>query len=212
MSANEPAVPPRPVVSAEPGATGREPITRKLEGGERALQIWPLPTEQGFLEEFLTYIFARYWDRIVFGPLIEGAAYELTCPCAPQAIRLFDGYLTVNFGGPHFHLCIGENQGPPKDRTPEDLKRRRKPSKAQIFRRLDRDGAPLSWGFEMENGAGEPMISIFFASPFLSAGDQINPEPLWERLAMWRDIAQRYLGRPPEAFDETGKGYRGGHG
>ncbi len=29
---------------------------------------------------------------------------------------------------------------------------------------------------------------------------------------MWRDIAQRYLGRPPEPFDETGTGFRGGHG
>jgi hypothetical protein len=196
----------------EPTVIQREPIVQKLDGGQRALQIWPLPTEQSFLKDFLTYLFETYWDQIVFGPLIQGAAYELTCPCKPTLIRLFDGYLTVSFGGPHFHLCIGENKGPPLDRTPEELKAHRRPSKAQIFRRLDKEGAPLSWGFEMENGAGEPMISIFFASPFLSAGDRLTDTPQWDRLAMWRDIAQRYLGRPPEAFDESGKGYRGGHG
>jgi hypothetical protein len=189
----------------------KDPIVTKLEGGGRALQVWPLPVDEKFLEEFLTYVFTNYWDQVVFGPLIEGAAYELTCPRAPSRIRLFDGYLTVNFDGPHFHLCIGENKGSPKDPTPEALKARRRPSKAEIFRRLDKNGAPISWGFEMHNGAGEPMISIFFASPFLSAGDKLTKEPLWERLTMWRDIAQRYLGREAEAFDETGKGWGGGH-
>lgn len=186
-----------------------EPIVEKLPGGERAVQYWALPTDEAFLEEFLTYIFETYWDRIIFGPLIEGAAYEWTCPSPPQKIRLFDGYLTVSFGGPHFHLCIGENKGPPRDPTPPELKARRMPSKARLFRRIDKHGAPISWGFEMENGAGEPMISIFFASPFLEAGDKIRREPKWEQLTMWRDVAQRYLGRLPEAFDETGYGYGG---
>jgi hypothetical protein len=188
----------------------REPVVTSL-GGKRAMQVWPMSTDSKSLEDFLTYIFKNYWDQIVFGPIIEGAAYELTCPCKPTTIRVFDGYLTVSFGGPHFHLCIGENKGPPNNRTPEELKARRKPSKAQIFRRLDKDGAPISWGFEMVNGSGEPMISIFFASPFLSAGDKMDRVPVWSRLEMWRDISQRYLGRPPEAFDETGKGFLGGH-
>lgn len=190
-----------------------EPKTTTLGDGARALQTWDTPVDEAFLEEFLTYIFTRYWDKIVFGPMIEGAAYELTCPRAPTTCRVFDGYLTIAFDGPHFHLCIGENNGPANNPTPDDLKRRRKPSKARIFRRLDNDGAPISWGFEMWNGANEPMISIFFASPFLEAGDKVIKEPKWENLAMWRDISKRYLGRSAEAFDESGKGYRGGgHG
>jgi hypothetical protein len=190
----------------------RDPIVTSLDDGKRALQVWPLPLDEAFLEEFLTYVFTNYWDQIVFGPLIEGAAYEFTCPREPSKISLFDGYLTVSFDGPHFHLCIGENKGSPKDPTPEDLKARRKPSQAQIFRRLDKEGAPISWGFEMKNGVGEPMISIFFASPFLSAGDKLTDTPQWDRLVMWRDIAQRYLGRAPEEFDATGRGFRGGCG
>jgi hypothetical protein len=50
----------------------RDPIVTKLDEGKRALQVWPLPLEEAFLEEFLTYIFKNYWDQIVFGPLIEG--------------------------------------------------------------------------------------------------------------------------------------------
>jgi hypothetical protein len=190
----------------------KDPIVTKLDGGQRALQTWPLPLDEAYLEEFLTYLFTNYWDHVIFGPIIEGAAYELTCPCKPNRISKFDGYLTISFDGPHFHLCIGENKGSKDSPTPEDLKARRKPSKAEVFRRLDKDGAPISWGFEMKNGADEPMISIFFASPFLSAGDKVSKEPIWDRLTMWRDISKRFLGREAEEFDASGRGYRGGHG
>jgi hypothetical protein len=197
----------------------KEPIVNKLDG-KREMQVWPLPLDEKYLEEFLTYIFENYWDQIIFGPLIEGAAYELACPSKPSKISFFDGYLTVSFGGPHFHLCIGETKGSQAAPTPEDLKARRRPSKAQIYRRIDKDGSPISWGFEMRNGADEPMISIFFASPFL-AGDRIFQEPNWgiskvpnwQKLAMWRDISKRYLDREPEQFDQSGRGYAaGGHG
>jgi len=54
-------------------------------------------------------------------------------------------------------------------------------------------------GLRDEECADEPMISIFFASPFLSAGDRFE-EPL-DRLTMWRDISKRFLGREAEEFD-----------
>ena len=190
----------------------KDPIVNMLDDN-RQMEVWPLPLDEEYLKELLTYIFENYWDQIIFGPLIEGAAYELTCPSKPSRISFFDGYLTVSFGGPHFHLCVGENNGSRESPTPQELKARRKPSAAQIFRRIDKHGAPISWGFEMRNGADQPMISIFFASPFLSAGDQIPEEPQWERLAMWRDISKRYLDREPEKIDQSGRGYAaGGHG
>ncbi len=55
--------------------------------GKRAKQIWPLPTDEAFLEEFLTDLFTRYWDQMIFGPMIEGAAYEMICPRAPSRLR-----------------------------------------------------------------------------------------------------------------------------
>ena len=59
----------------------------------------------------------------------------------------------------------------------------------------------------MKNGAGEPMITIFFATPFVTNAEILEQEPKWERLAMWRDISLKYLHRPAEAFDESGHGY-----
>lgn len=84
----------------------------------------------------------------------------------------------------------------------------RKPSKAQIFRRYGNDEKPNSWGFEMWNGHGEPMISIFFPNPFLSDQDTLPDVPDFSRLASWRAISKRWLGREPEARDEQGKGFK----
>ena len=141
--------------------------------------------------------------------MIEGAAYEWRCPSPPTKIGFSDGYLTVHFAtGGHFHLCIGENRGHPQNPTPPELTARRKPSKAQLFRGFGRDGKPLSWGFEMWNGAGEPMISVFFPNPFIEDDDALAEVPDFSRLATWRSIAGVWLRRAPEAIDEEGRGFR----
>jgi hypothetical protein len=181
----------------------REPVIEPTEDGKRINQYWELSRDPEYLREFLTYIFENHWKDIIWGPLIPGAAYELKCPCAPTRISYSSGYLTVMFGGPHFHLCIGHY-----DKATPEQNAHRQPSLARIHRRLDQRGAPLSWGFEMRNGKGEPMISIFFPNPFLTDADGLADEPNWSKLAVWRDIAKRYLGREPEAFDESGLGYR----
>lgn len=185
-----------------------EPTTATFPSGFGGKQEWVLPTDTTYLEEFLGYIFANYWADIVYGPLVDGASYELMCPCEPTEISFSNGYLTIGFDGPHFHLCIGPvSAGEGRPPVPEDYNRKRMPSSATIFRQLDAAGAPVSWGFDMKNGAGEPMMTIFFASPFVTRASILEQEPKWERLAMWRDISGRYLYRAPEAFDESGVGY-----
>lgn len=185
-----------------------EPDVERHEDGRVSRELWVLPAEEAFLEAFLRDVFESHWDGVVFGPLIEGAAYEWKCPSKPRSVTLFDAYLTVHFGkGGHFHLCIGDNKGSESHPTPADLRERRKPSKAQIFRRFDRHGHPISWGFEMENGHGEPMVTIFFPSPFLTDDDGIPEAPDFTRLATWRAIARKWLDREAEALDETGRGY-----
>ncbi len=189
-----------------------EPRTVRDAAGHRTREVWPLPTEEAFLEPFLRDLFETHWRGLVFGPLIQGAAYEFRCPSAPRGVTLFDGYLTVHFGGGgHFHLCIGENQGSKSNPTPAALRAHRKPSKAQLFRGFGRDGKPLSWGFEMWNGKDEPMISVFFPNPFLTDDDRIAESPDFSRLAVWRAVARTWLRREPEALDEEGKGFGGGH-
>lgn len=194
---------PRWIISAEPervGGTGCGAVER---------EVWPLPVDEVFLRVFLTDLFENHWQGIRFGPLIEGAAYEWRCPSAPTKIGFLDGYLTIRFEtGGHFHLCVGANRGTPKNPTHPELTARRKPSKAQLFRGFGRDGKPLSWGFEMWNGVGEPMISVFFPNPFIEDDDTLSPLPDFSRLATWRSIAATWLRRPPEAIDEEGRGFR----
>lgn len=179
--------------------------------GRKTREVWPLPMEEAFLEAFLRDLFERHWEGLVFGPLIQGAAYEFKCPSKPRSVTLFDGYLTVHYGsGGHFHLCIGENRGSEANPTPAALKAHRKPSKAQLFRGYGRDGKPVTWGFEMWNGKDEPMISIFFPNPFLTDDDQIAKQPDFSRLSVWRSVSKTWLNREPEAIDETGRGFGGG--
>jgi hypothetical protein len=190
----------------------REPSeTIRGEDGAVRREIWKLETKEATLEAFLRDVFETHWSGIRFGPLIEGAAYEWRCPGAPEKIGLLDGYLTVMFGhGGHFHLCIGENRGSDRFPVAPELTRRRQPSKAQLFRGYGPDGKPVSWGFEMWNGAGEPMISIFFANPFIEDDDSLAETPDFSRLATWRAISKRWLGRGPEAIDEEGRGFAHG--
>jgi hypothetical protein len=179
------------------------------DNGARSREYWELPLNEDFLQAFLRDIFESHWRGIRFGPLIQGAAYEWRCPTEPTQITLSDGYLTVLFGGGgHFHLCIGENKGSERAPTSPELRAHRRPSKAQIFRGFGADGKPVTWGFEMWNGKNEPMISIFFANPFIDDDDSLADEPQWDRLAMWRRVSKTWLGREEEALDAEGRGFR----
>jgi hypothetical protein len=173
------------------------------DGFTSAVQEWALPLEEAYLAEFIQYVFKNYWDQVNFGPLIEGASYEMTCAHAPTYFDLSNGFLTIACGTQHFHICVGTGGWPVGDTRPARL-----PGKAVIFRRLDMKGAPLTWGFELVNSAGTPMLTIHFSNPHADLGDKLLKPPRWENLAMWRDIAKRYLGREPEQFDETGDGYQ----
>ena len=187
--------------------------SRCREDGSLAREAWALPLEEALLEAFLRDLFGTHWRGIRFGPMIQGAAYEWKCPGPPKRISLFDGYLTVMFGnGGHFHLCIGENRGSPANPTGPALRAHRRPSRAEIFRGFDRDAKPLTWGFELWNGEGENGLTVFFPSPFLNDDDTLADPPDFSRLAAWRAISARWLGRAPEALDEEGKGFAGaGH-
>lgn len=177
-------------------------IEERDGAGQVRTQRWPLATDGAFVQEILEDVFRNYWDRIIFGPILGGIAYEWTCPRAPDRFELSGGYLTIGFGGPHFHLCVGPGAWPD---TPEG--REHMPGSASIFRSLDEHGAPNSWGFELRDGAGNPAMSIWFDSPFLTGPDQLAETPDFSRLAMWRDISKRYLGLEPDPFDETSHGF-----
>jgi len=170
------------------------------------VEVFALPTDEVSLEALLRDLFEQHWDKITFGPLIQGAAWEIRAPHAPTHIGMLDGYLTVAFGASHFHLCIGATRGPRHDPTPPSLARHRKTARAELYRRLDRSGAPASWGLRLFNGAGEQQLTILLPNPFLSAeGDKLVQEPDWSRLALWDELRARWTGSTePDPLDRSG--------
>ena len=171
------------------------------------VQAFSLPTDEASLEELLRELFEQHWDKITFGPLIQGAAWEIRAPHAPTHLGMLDGYLTVAFGASHFHLCIGPHKGP-RGHPTEALARHRRTARAELYRRLDKSGAPVSWGLRLYNGKGEEQVTILLPNPFLSPdSDRVLKTPDWSRLELWDRLRSRWLGlTEPDSVDRSGRG------
>jgi len=147
-------------------------------------------------------LFEESWDRIVFGPCLQGAVFEGQFFQRPT-VTMLDGYVTVQVEGSeswHFHLCIGPHRGTESRPTPPELAGWRRCARAAFFRDSDRAGRHGSWGFRMWNGRGEQMITVFFPNPWLDADrSRFVSTPDWSRLDLWMRMRQRYAGVPAEA-------------
>jgi hypothetical protein len=176
------------------------------------VETLPLPADQTSLEEMLRDLFEHHWDKITFGPVIQGAAWEIRAAQPPTHVGMLDGYLTVAFGASHFHLCIGPHKGSRKNPTPEALARHRQTARAELYRRLDKSGAPVSWGLRLFNGHGEQQTTILLPNPFLAPdSDKVLKMPDWSRLYLWNRLRARWLGlTEPDPLDRSGVGFSHG--
>ncbi|NVJ92758.1 MAG: hypothetical protein HWE34_13940 [Methylocystaceae bacterium] len=182
------------------------------EEGNGKMEIFPLDSREENLLEIFTDVFENYWDQVVFGPLVQGAVFEIHAPNAPTRITMLDGYLTVNFGSWHFHLCIGKHKGNRFFPISPKLAHHRRCQRAEMYRYLNSDGTPRSWGMRFYNGNDEQMITVFFPNPFISDEEKVLKIPDWSRLAMWNEFRQKYLGLEPDPLDQSGVKFRcGGH-
>jgi hypothetical protein len=186
-------------------ATNSKPGRLVEEIGNGKLEIFDLDTSEAFLTELLTDLFTNYWNGIQFGTLIQGAVYEFKASQAPVKVSSLDGYLTVDFGTWHFHICIGENKGTKRSPISSELAYIRKTSRAELYRRLNPDGSIGGWGLRLFNGQNENQLTVFLPGPFLSDELKFLKEPDWSRLALWDYLRQKYLGLAPEAVDRSGK-------
>ncbi len=173
-------------------------------------EVFAIPAREDFLHPLMEDLFRNHWDKIIFGPIIQGGAYEIRAEQEPHSLTLNDGYLTIHFGKSHFHLCIGDNWGSEARPTPAALRLERKTTRAEFFRGLDNAGCPCTWGLRLFNGADDQQMTVFFPNPFLGDDDSILTEPDWSRLALWEDLGRRYLGREPDGRDRTGAGFSHG--
>ena len=176
------------------------------------IEVFALPTDAASLEELLRDLFENHWREITFGPIIQGAAWELRANEPPSTAKMFDGYLTVAFGVPHFHICIGEHRGPHNNRVSPQLAHHRRTARAELYRRLSRAGTPISWGVRLFNGKDEQQITVLLPNPFLHPEtDKILKVPDWSRLALWDQLRRRWFRLDePDPFDRSAK--RFGHG
>jgi len=180
------------------------PVEDRHADGRLKAEIWPLPIDQPFLQSLFRDLFENHWDKLTFGPMIAGGAYELRCPRAPDRVTVSGGYLTVHWGrNGHFHLCIGESN------ADAETVAHRRPSKCELVRGRDKRGDPVTWSLRVENGHGESTLSIYFPNPFLTDGDGIADTPDWSRLSLWHLILKSYAGQEADGLDTTGKGFRG---
>jgi len=141
------------------------------------------------VERLLTEVFGEHWAAISAGPVIDGAAYEIRFTGAPK-LSMLDGYLTVDTGPWHFHLCVNDHRGAA---TP-DLARVRRVARAAFFRTDGGSCVPGAWGLRLWNGRGEQMITVYFPNPWLDDDLERVREPRWALTALWDDLRKRYGG------------------
>jgi hypothetical protein len=147
----------------------------------------------------LTELFSRHWGEVTFGPVIEGSAWEIRLTAAPT-LTMRDGYLTVDTGAWHFHLCVADHRA---GGNPE-LAGARRVARAAFFRTDGGSCVPTSWGLRLWNGRGEQMITIFFPSPFYDhATETRRREPDWSRTALWEDFRARWAAAPVSCAERS---------
>lgn len=146
------------------------------------------------LEALLRELFEQHWRVLVFGYCIQGAVFELQATQAPR-LSLLDGYLTVDVGSGHMHLCIGMHRGSAANPTPPAIAAWRRVGRAALFRSINREQAPVSWGLRLWNGRAEQMLTVFFPNPYYDAGMR-RQRPEWGKLELWNELRVRFLGLP----------------
>ena len=131
---------------------------------------------------------------------------------APSYVGVLDGYITIAFGSPHFHICIGDHKGMHGHPVTEELARHRRTARAELYRQLDDRGTPVSWGLRLFNGKGEQQITVLLPNPFLSpTNEKVLKTPDWSRLALWDALRARWLGLTmPDPLDRSATGFRHG--
>jgi hypothetical protein len=180
-------------------ATATAPTEIVTEADGQVTEYFDLPQDEATLFRLFRLLFEEHAGEFIFGPCIQGAVFEI-CMKQPATLTVLDGYLTVDFGSWHFHLCIGEH----KARTPE-LARHRRVKRAALFRSRNKSCVPASWGLRLWNGHDEQMITVFLPNPYLSADMKRLPAPDWSRLELWDRLRREFLGHDADPRDRDGE-------
>lgn len=163
-------------------------VVTELDG--TSTEYEPIDVEGDRVERLLRELFEQHWGAITAGPAIQGAVFEIRF-AAPPKVTMLDGYMTVDTGPWHFHLCVGEHRG---TASPE-LARQRRMARAAFFRTVGAGCTPTSWGLRLWNGRGEQMVTVFFPNPHYGENFERLDPPRWEKLSLWNQLRTQYLER-----------------
>ena len=175
----------------------RGEITQQMDG---TYELFPIPTDQDTLYGILNDCLAE-WGNIRIGMLIPGAVWEIKPPREPR-IGFLDGYLTVDFQEWHLHICVGEHTS-----APPDVARLRRTARAELYRRLNPDRQPTSWGLRLFNGGDQQQITVLLPNPHLDENQHYEQEPQWHRLYLWDRLRQKYLSQGEDPTDRSAPGF-----
>ncbi len=158
-----------------------------------------MPSET-VIQHLIQELFVNNWQHVIVGPCVEGAVFEIRFVQPPE-LRQSDGYLTVDLGAWHFHLCVGPHKGNSSD----ELRRMRPVQKIAFFERRGKGcGSGRSWGLRLWNGYGEQMTTVFLPNPNLSDDMQLLKSPDWQRLELYYHLRHKFLGEPiPDNFEAS---------
>lgn len=149
-----------------------------------------LPIDEVTMRRLADELFVTHWRLVVVGPCIEGAVFEIAFQTAPD-VRYADGYLTVDLGAWHFHLCIGPHKGT----SSSELRQKRPVARAALFERRGKGCAGgRSWGLRLWNGYGEQMTTVFLPNPRIGDDHQLLEVPDWSRLHTYYLLRAQFLG------------------
>jgi hypothetical protein len=159
-------------------------IEREVDGS--TIEYFELDATGDRIERLATELFREHWAHLTVGPLLQGAVFEIRF-ADPPTVTVLDGYLTVDLGPWHFHLCVNDH----RDSTPEAAAIRRV-RRAAFFRSSGGGHSPTTWGLRLWNGRGEQMVTVLFPSPYYDDRFERLAEPDWTKTALWESLRQRY--------------------
>ncbi len=166
-----------------PGPT----VERELDG--TLTEYFDVDVRGDRVERLLTELLTEHWRGLSVGPLIQGAVFEVRFT-APPRVTMLDGYMTVDPGAWHFHLCVNDHR-----EAPPELAAIRRVGRAAFFRTHGTGAAghaPMTWGLRLWNGRSEQMVTVLFPSAYYSDAMEPLPEPDWRRVALWDAFRARY--------------------
>ena len=158
---------------------------RELDG--TVTEYDDIPVGGDRVERLLRELLAEHWARLTVGPLIQGAAWEIRF-AGPPGLTMLDGYLTVDTGPWHFHLCVAATGAAER----EALARARRVARAAFFRTTGGTCSPEIYGLRLWNGLGEQMITVLFPNPYYDDASTPLREPDRARTALWEAMRRRY--------------------